>query len=180
MNKKAAKKAVEFWLDEMVIGLNLCPFARPAKTLCQITITISDADDEEGAFKDALQAIEQVVSEWEQERTTTTLIAFPQALTDFETFWDWVDAVEEVIEQSELDDIVQLAHFHPDYRFEGEAIDSHGHYTNRAPFPILHILQVDHVSVAADNHPDPKQIPYDNIAKLEAMTLEEINAKIHL
>lgn len=89
------------------------------------------------------------------EQIDTTLIVHPQVLTDFLDYNDFLDNADAAIEALDLQGILQVASFHPDYQFEGVAADDASNYTNRAPFPTLHLLREDSVARAVDVHPDP-------------------------
>ena len=161
------------WLDEAVIGLNLCPFAAPVLAAGRIRFAVSEATDLESAVRDALGEAVQLL-DTPTDEVSTTLVIVPDALGDFDEFLDAVEALEEVLSEGGADGVLQVATFHPDYRFAGEDADGLSHFTNRAPHPILHLLREDEVAVATEQHPDSAGIPAANIARLEAMGADSL------
>ena len=166
---------VERWLDEAVVGLNLCPFAAPVVRAGQVRIAPSSAADFDPAIEAFLDELSRLFDAAPDD-VATTLVVFPHALGDFDDFLDAIAVVEALLEDSGADLAVQLAHFHPDYRFEGADDDALENYTNRAPYPILQLLRVADVADAVSRHPDPEGIPTRNIARLEAMGREAVEA----
>ena len=166
---------VQRWLQEVVVGLGLCPFAGPVLDAGLIRTMISEAQDGPGAVKDALTEAVRLLETPESE-IATTLVVVPHALADFETFLDATETLVVALSEGGADGLLQVATFHPDYRFAGEAEDALSHYTNRAPFPIFHLLRESQVSEAVASHPDPEGIPARNIACLEALGPEGVAA----
>ena len=167
---------VHAWLEQFVVGLNVCPFARPVVSSEALRIVVCEAtqhQDITAAFMSELDLIQQS----SESMVATTLLAMPYALCDFEEYLDFVDDAESLLEEVGLSGVIQLASFHPEYQFEGEPAESAGHYTNRAPFPLIHFLREEMVTRALDQFPDSEQIPQRNIQRLEAMgvaTIEEM------
>jgi hypothetical protein len=100
----------------------------------------------------------------EQSEVETILLVFPALLGEFDTFLDFVYTFEEALAETGADELVQLAHFHPNYQFEGVAADDPGNRTNRSPFPVLQLLRVDSVATAVAGYPDVEGIPERNVA----------------
>ncbi|MFW5968893.1 MAG: DUF1415 domain-containing protein [Persicimonas sp.] len=163
------------WLEEAVIGLNLCPFARSVVEDDAVRIAVNGATSFDAAIDAALDEVDRLL-EASPDDIATTLIVTPDALGDFDDFLDAVAVLEELLRRAHADEIVQLAHFHPDYRFEGTEPDALENYTNRAPYPTIQLLRVAQVAEAIDSHPDPESIPDDNIERLEAMGREAVEA----
>ena len=169
-------RRVREWLQQFVVGLNLCPFARPVVSSEALRIVVCEAtqhQDITAAFMSELDLIQQS----SESMVATTLLAMPYALCDLEEYLDFVDDAESLLEEVGLSGVIQLASFHPEYQFEGEPAESAGHYTNRAPFPLIHFLREEMVTCALDQFPDSEQIPQRNIQRLEAMgvaTIEEM------
>jgi len=156
------------WLDEAVIGLNLCPFAGPVRATGRIRFAVSDATDAESAVGDALSEAVQLLDA-SPEEVATTLVIVPQALADFHEFLDAVETLVSALSEAGADGVLQVATFHPDYRFAGEEEGALSHFTNRAPHPILHLLREADVAEAVAQHPDPEGIPAANIAGLDTL-----------
>lgn len=168
-----AERKTRAWLSEFVVGLNLCPFARPVVTSDTLRVVVCLAEGEEGVAKALLDEIDfiQRVSETE---VATTLLIYPKALTQFDDYLAFLDGAELLLEEVNLNGVLQLASFHPDYRFAGESIDAASHYTNRAPFPMIHLLREDMVTRALETFPSPEQIPERNIQILKDLGVEHI------
>ena len=105
----------------------------------------------------------------------TTLVIYPLALSDFDTFLDAAYDLEDLMEEAGTDGFLQVATFHPDYLFEDSTEDDPANWTNRSPFPTLHLLREDNVTEAVDQHPAPEAIPKRNVALVRDMGLNEIH-----
>ncbi len=167
------QKKVVAWLKDFVVGLNLCPFARPITNSDALRVAVCGASDEEGVAEAVLNEFSLIQNVSESE-IATTLIVFPRALLRFDEYLAFLDGAEQLLHEMDLVGILQLASFHPDYQFAGEPMDAVSHYTNRAPFPMIHLLREDMVTRALEAFPDPEQIPARNIQTLEALGLERI------
>lgn len=156
-----ATQVTRRWLEQVVIGLDLCPFA--ARELAAERVRFAECDAVE---VDALLLFlaTEVLSLAEDPATETTLLIFPLALSDFDDYLDFLALAQVWLEDSGLDGTFQFASFHPDYCFEGCAPDDASNYTNRSPFPVIHILREASVEKAIASHPDPDMIPRRNIA----------------
>lgn len=162
------RTAIGRWIDEVVVGLRLCPFAAGPWKAGEVRIVVSDAASPEEAVEHALEEALHLM-EVPEDEVATTLVAFSRTLADFETFLDAEATLAHILDEAGGAGILQVASFHPDYRFEGEDPDALSHWTNRAPLPILHLLREAQVSEAVDQHPDPEAIPADNVRRLEAL-----------
>ncbi|EJE8511981.1 DUF1415 domain-containing protein [Vibrio parahaemolyticus] len=169
---KAITQQVEQWLNDVVIGLNLCPFAAKPQRNKQIKIFVSEATQEEALLEDILlQLIE--LSTTEPEKLETTLVVVPNMLQDF---WDYnfcIDWVEGLIKQQDWEGIFQVATFHPDYCFGGAAPEDDENLTNRSPYPIFHLIREESMEKVLKHYPDPESIPDTNIARVSALSEEE-------
>ncbi|MGM0558455.1 MAG: DUF1415 domain-containing protein [Myxococcota bacterium] len=164
---------VDAWLREAVIGLNLCPFAAKPYRGGETLIVVSDASRLEDAVFDAVQAAFELM-ETPPNETRTTLVAFPSALHDFDEYLDAADALRATLQDAGASGVLQVATFHPDYQFADTEPDAVENYTNRAPYPILHILREDDVTEAVESHPNPEAIPERNIEKMREMGREAL------
>ena len=154
------------WLERAVIGLNLCPFAKAVHVKGQIRYVVSDATTAEALAEELARELE-FLAVANAEQVDTTLLIHPHALTDFLDHNDFLDVADGMLEELELDGILQVASFHPQFQFEGTEPDDITNYTNRAPFPILHLLREDSVERAVAAFPDELEIASNNIATLE-------------
>ncbi len=168
----AITQQVDQWLNDVVIGLNLCPFAAKPQRNKQIKIFVSEATQEEALLEDILlQLIE--LSTTEPEKLETTLVVVPNMLKDF---WDYnfcIDWVEGLIKQQDWEGIFQVATFHPDYCFGGAAPEDDENLTNRSPYPIFHLIREESMEKVLKHYPDPESIPDTNIARVSALSEEE-------
>lgn len=168
----AITQQVDQWLIDVVIGLNLCPFAAKPQRNKQIKIFVSEATQEEALLEDILlQLIE--LSTTEPEKLETTLVVVPNMLQDF---WDYnfcIDWVEGLIKQQDWEGIFQVATFHPDYCFGGAAPEDDENLTNRSPYPIFHLIREESMEKVLKHYPDPESIPDTNIARVSALSEEE-------
>ena len=164
------------WLDEFVVGLNLCPFARPLLDDPALRIAVCDATAHEDLQRTFLTELDLLQSAPES-AIATSLLVFSAALGDFEDYLRFLDQAQYLLESAGLDGLVQLASFHPDYLFEGEAPDAASHYSNRAPWPTIHFIREDMLSRVLGDYPDPDKIPARNIATLEGLGLEELEKR---
>ena len=168
-------QSIQRWVETMVIGLNLCPFASQAWLGDRVRCTISTA----GSELELLDELQQELALLSADRQIeTTLLVHPHVLQDFLDFNDFLDDVDALLEAMQLTGTFQVASFHPHYRFARSDPDDVGNYTNRAPYPILHLLREDSVTAAVASHPDPEQIPRDNVATLEQLGLSKIQAML--
>lgn len=157
--------ATQRWLRRAVIGLNLCPFAKAVVAKQQVRFVLSDATTPEELLQTLGEEL-ALLRDTPAERTDTTLIVHPQVLTDFLDYNDFLDLADGLVESMELDGVLQVASFHPDYQFAGSESDDMSNYTNRSPYPTLHLLREDSVARAVDAFPDPDAIVDRNIETL--------------
>ncbi|MFZ6730877.1 DUF1415 domain-containing protein [Undibacterium sp. Ji42W] len=150
------------WLDKAVIGLNLCPFAKAVQVKQQVRYVVSEAKTPEALLEDLERELE-LLAEANPEKIETTLLIHPLALNDFLDFNDFLDVADGMLEEMELDGILQVASFHPDYQFAGTEPDDIENYTNRSPYPTLHLLREESIDKAVEAFPDAEQIYEKNM-----------------
>lgn len=153
------------WLQRAVIGLNLCPFAKAVVAKQQVRFVLSDAE----AADDLLQTLGEelaLLRDTPAEEIDTTLIVHPRVLTDFLDYNDFLDLADGLVESMDLEGVLQVASFHPEYQFAGSEPDDIANYTNRSPYPTLHLLREDSVSRAVAAFPDPEAIVERNVEAL--------------
>jgi uncharacterized protein len=165
---RTASAATEHWLKIAVIGLNLCPFAKAVQVKNQIRYVVSDATNIDALAEDLVAELE-LLAEANEEKIDTTLIVCPNVLTDFLDFNDFLDVADGIIEELELDGILQVAPFHPQFQFEDTEPDDITNYTNRSPFPTLHLLREDSVTRAVEAFPDELHIAQTNIETMKKL-----------
>ena len=160
------------WLEDVVIGLNLCPFAHQPNKLGRIRIAVTDAADEE-ALLEALQEEMSLLDASAEEDTETTLLAAPHLLDDFDDYNQFFDLVDIWLREFGWEGTYQVAGFHPDYRFAETAADDPGNLTNRSPWPLFHLIRESSIDRAVASYPDVDGIPARNIARVSALDGDE-------
>lgn len=169
--KDANISTVRRWVERVVVAHNLCPFARRELEAGSIRFVVTDATDEEQlllALADELERLNR------QPDIETTLLIHPQVLRDFLDFNQFLVACDALLRQVSLEGVYQIASFHPDYQFAGTGPGDAENYSNRAPYPMLHILREDSVAAAVAGHPDAEGIPDRNIAELNRLGSEHL------
>jgi len=169
--ERIAIEDTQKWLMEAVIGLNLCPFAKAVvvKDRVRYRVCLSSAtDDVLLVLADELQFLASV----DASMVDTTLLIAPYALPVFLDFNEFLGECVALLESQGLVGELQVADFHPNYQFAGEAPDAMGHFTNRAPYPTLHLLRESSVDEAVAVYPDAALIFERNIASLESLGVQ--------
>ena len=156
------------WLEKAVIGLNLCPFAKAPHVKNLVRISVSQARHLDGFLEDLDREL-QLLGDTPADELETTLLVHPTLFPDFDTFNQMLDIADAAVVDNGLEGIVQIAPFHPDFQFEGTDSDDIGNYTNRSPYPTLHLIREDSIAKAAQAFPDASAIFERNIALLEEM-----------
>ncbi|WP_236105600.1 DUF1415 domain-containing protein [Pandoraea fibrosis] len=165
---EAVIAATRHWLTRAVIGLNLCPFAKAVHVKDQIRYVVSAARDMEGALLDLEREL-QGLAEAAPQEIDTTLLILPYALLDFHEYNDALFFAERMLKQLHLEGELQIASFHPDYQFEGTTPDDAENYTNRSPYPILHLLRESSIDRAVEAFPEAETIFERNEALMRKM-----------
>jgi len=160
--------ATRRWLERSVIGLKLCPFAEPVHKDGRIRYRVSEQRTAEGLLDD-LRAELAFLSEQDAGVCETTLLIHPWVLTDFIEYNDFLEVCEATIADLGLEGELQVASFHPQYRFEGTQSDDIENYTNRSPYPMLHILREASVERAIAAVADADEIYRRNIRTLKEL-----------
>jgi hypothetical protein len=170
------QQAVQQWIEKVVIGLNLCPFAGREWQRGRVRCRVSDATSEPVLLDHLRSELQRLEGDPDIE---TTVLVHPDVLSDFFDYNQFLEEVDRLLSLLDLDGIFQVASFHPDYLFAGTSPEDVTNYTNRSPYPILHLLREESLSIAIENHPDPEGIPARNMALLESMGLEKVQALLH-
>lgn len=168
MTDEAVLVATRHWLEKAVIGLNLCPFAKAVYVKNQVRLVVSHARHADDLLEELDRELDLLVATPAAELDTTLLI-HPTLFEDFLDFNDFLEIAEGVVDEHELEGVVQLASFHPQFQFEGTEPDDISNYTNRAPFAMLHLLREESVEKAVEAFPQPDAIYAQNIATLEKL-----------
>jgi hypothetical protein len=178
VNEDEVIVATREWLEKAVIGLNLCPFAKAVYVKNQVRFVVSAAQHLDGLLEDLDRELDFLAAA-DPELVDTTLLIHPTLLPDFLDFNDFLQLAEAAVEEHELEGIIQIASFHPQFQFEGTEHDDMGNYTNRAPFPTLHLLREASIERAVAAFPEAETIYERNIERLEKLGLAGWQALWH-
>lgn len=170
---KTYREDVIQWLKTIVIGLNFCPFARQPFESNRVRIVCEEFTEEDAILELVLDELIKL-EETEASEIETTLIVLPKVYPDFNDFNSLLFVLNNVLEMEGFEGIFQIANFHPAYQFADTEAHDVGNYTNRAPYPILHLLREDSLSHALDKHPDPDGIPDKNILCLKSLSESQL------
>jgi uncharacterized protein len=156
---------IKEWLEKAVIGLNLCPFAKAVHLKKQIRYVVSEATDEETLLQDLVLELRHL-EKTNANETDTTLLIHPKVLNDFMEYNEFLGLADVAVQRLGLEGVIQVASFHPQYRFAGTTDDDIANYSNRSQYPLLHLLREESVTKAVDAYPDVEKIPDRNIETL--------------
>ncbi len=161
---------VEGWLRDCVLELSLCPYARVPYQAGRVRFVIAPPDNIEASVDQEIQFLQS-----NNPAVETTLIIITSGLQDFLDFNDQLGDLEDHLYNSGQAEHFQLVGFHPGYLFAGEATDDASHFTNRAPYPVVHLLRADSVAKAVQQS-DTLAIPEQNLKTLRALSSEQLRS----
>ena len=156
------------WVRRAVIGLNLCPFARAVDVKDQIRYVFSDATDAETLLATLVVELQRL-ADTDPAVVDTTMLIHPRVFADFEDFNDFLELADAAVEDLDLDGVLQVASFHPQFQFADTEPDDITNATNRSPYPTLHLLREDSVDRAVAAFPEAEAIFERNMATLEKL-----------
>lgn len=168
MNRDEVIAAMRQWLEKAVIGLNLCPFAKSVYVNNQVRIVVSEAKHTDGFLEDLDRELEFLAAA-DPKEVDTTLLVHPTLFPDFLDFDEIAVIAEEAVEEHELEGILQVASFHPRFQFADSEPDDIENYTNRSPFPTLHILREDSIERAVAAFPNAEAIYERNVETMQKL-----------
>lgn len=171
LDASVVERDIRRWLERAVIGLNLCPFAKAVYTRNQVRIVVSDASTPRALLEELGEEL-ALLRDTPAEQVDTTLLVHPQVLQDFLDYNDFLDDADAMVEVLDLDGVLQVASFHPQYQFADTLPDDPENLTNRAPHPILHLLREDSVARAVEAYPEPDRIIDRNIETMQTLGVE--------
>lgn len=154
-------ESTEAWVKNVIVKYNICPFAKRELDRGSIRYCEDKSTDIEGVLE---RLTEECQFLDKNKETETTLLIMSEACIDFEAFLDLVYLSNHLLQMTRYEGIYQLAHFHPDYCFEGDDINDASNYSNRSPFPTLHIIRESSMEAAIAAHADVDNIPIRNVA----------------
>lgn len=156
------------WLVRAVIGLNLCPFAKAVHVKQQIRYVVTQADTTE-ALTQSLREELALLRDADPEQIDTTLLIHPGVLGDFLDYNDFLDVADDLVLEMDLEGVIQVASFHPDYQFADSDPDDIENYSNRAPYPTLHLLRESSIERAVEAFPEAADIYEANMDTLRRL-----------
>lgn len=156
------------WVDRAVIGLNLCPFAKAPQVKGQVRYVVSLAADPAALLADLITELERL-AESKAEHIETTLLIHPRVLGDFADYNDFIEVAEDTVAELDLEGVLQVASFHPQYQFEGTEPDDVTNATNRSPWPTLHLIREDSIDKAVAAFPEAEMIYEVNMVTMERL-----------
>ncbi len=159
---------MRLWLEKAVIGLNLCPFAKGVYVKNQVRFVVSEARHLDGFLEDLDRELDLLAAA-DPAQIDTTLLIHPTLMPDFLEFNDFTVLAEAAVEEHGLEGILQVASFHPAFQFADTEPEDIGNYTNRAPYPTLHLIREESLSRAVAAYPDAEAIYGRNIETLEKL-----------
>lgn len=159
------------WLERAVIGLNLCPFAKAVHKKGQVRYVVSEATQPLQLHADLVRELEWLRGA-DPEAVDTTLLIHPYVLEDFLDYNEFLEVADDTVADLDLEGDIQVASFHPAFQFEGTAPDDITNYTNRSPYPTLHLLREDSIDRAVAAFPDASRIFEANMETLDKLGVD--------
>lgn len=168
-------KNTRFWLDQMVVGLNLCPFSLSVIARGQVHYAVCDATADADLRHFFLDELQRLLASNEND-VATSLLMFTKGVDNFDDYLALLDWFQQLLEDADLTDHLQLASFHPKYQFEGVAAADLSHFTNRSPYPTIHLLRQDQMARVLAHVSNPEKIYLENIETLKKLGRQEVEA----
>ena len=165
--------AVRQWVETFVVGMNLCPFAKRELVKKRVRFVTTAATTAEQLLQVLQTELELLSADPSVE---TTLLIHPAVLQDFYDFNDFLGFADSLLVDMELEGIYQVASFHPDYQFGGTRPGDAENYTNRAPYPVLHLLREESLERVIADYPDVDDIPERNIELMNSLGQDKLQA----
>ena len=173
MDKQQIITATQNWVKTFVVGMNLCPFAKREVVKNRVRYFVSQATNTEQLLAEVQAELELLESDTSIE---TTLVIHPYILQDFYDYNDFLYDTDNLLIDMSLEGVYQIASFHPDYQFEGVDLNDVENYTNRSPYPMLHLIREESLERAIANYPNSDDIPQRNIDLMNKLGIDEVKA----
>lgn len=167
---------INYWINEVIVKLNLCPFAKPSIDNNSFFNNHSPNKDFDQNLKDFIRSLDQLM---DSEKLTNGILYFPNWELDFFNFLDFFASCEELIDDLEIEDQVQLVIFHPEFIFENTKFDERCNYVNRSPYPLIHLIKTEEMDRAIENEKMGKDISFNNEKKLNELSEKEFKKIFH-
>lgn len=168
MNIEEVISATARWVERSVIGLNLCPFAENPYRGGRVRLHVSEQRSAAGLLEDLKSELTRLAAA-DPAQCETTLLIHPWVLADFAEYNDFLEVCDSAVAELDLEGELQVASFHPRYQFAGTQPEDIENYTNRSPFPILHLLREASVERAVAAVGDTDEIYLRNIRTLRSL-----------
>lgn len=163
------------WLETVVIAHNFCPFAQGELIKQRILFETVDHHDIETCLEAVILACEHLD---ENPKVETTLLILPNGFERFDDYLDLLEIADRLLEARRYDGVYQLASFHPDYCFDEAPPDDPANYTNRSPYPMLHLLREATIEHVLENIDEPASIPRNNIDRAHSIGLGTLKKQL--
>ena len=171
IDNNAITAAVRRWVETVVVDLNLCPFAGRELRQERIRFVVSPATTEAQLLASLQTELEMLETHAD---TETTLLIHPRVLQDFDDYNQFLESADDLLGTTGVDGIYQIASFHPHYQFSETAAEDVENYTNRSPYPLLHLLREQSLERSIASYPDTEQIPLRNIALMKRLGVDKL------
>jgi len=177
MSSDPVLRETQKWIDEVVVGMGFCPFASASIKAGGLRLELCATTEVEDLCRLLVDELVFLQSQ-KGETYDSTLLVHPNLLSDFAVFNEFLGMCEDILAGLSLEGVFQIASFHPRYCFADADENDVGNYTNRSPYPMLHILREASVTEAVADHVDPAGIPQKNIQKLTTLSVAEMEAML--
>ena len=161
------------WLETIIIDYSICPFAKYELERGSIRFSVDHDTEIEHCLVNLMLECDRLNCDSSIE---TTLLIYGRAFTAFDDYLDFLELAEALLIDEDYEGVYQLASFHPDYCFEGAKQDDPANYTNRSPYPMLHLLRETSIDRAVDTYPNTENIPQRNIELTRELGLAKMQA----
>ncbi|MEE9328176.1 MAG: DUF1415 domain-containing protein [Cocleimonas sp.] len=159
------------WLSTFVIAHNICPFAKKPYIDNSIQYHVFESSSLEKQLESLIHCCEELDTNPEVE---TSLVIYPSGLDDFDDYLDFLALANSLLSKQGYEGIYQLASFHPNYCFAELSSKDASHYTNRSPYPVLHLIREENLALVLSKYPNPEKIPQRNIEYTRELGVETL------
>jgi len=166
-------KQTEAWLTSFIINYNICPFAKREHDRSSIRYAVFKQNQLEHCLESVIKECQTLDTD---KNIETTLLIFPNTFKCFDNYLDFISLAESLLIDQHYEGIYQLASFHPDYCFDGETLNDPANFTNRSPYPMVHLIRERSLEHALKSYPHPEKIPERNICLTRQLGLEKLQA----
>ena len=175
MNTSEIINSVRIWVESLVITEGLCPFAHKELEQDRVRFSVTSSSSEEALLRALTEEMERLLDDPAVE---TTLLIHPQVLQGFDDYNQFLDLADALLEEQGLEGVFQIASFHPDYQFAGTESEDAENYSNRSPYPLLHLLREESIEQAVASFEGIEAVPERNIRHLEKIGASELQKRL--